>query len=91
MTARKVPPKYTYFHSYRVPVCLAQPLVLQFSGKNIFTVWKYQTSVTFSHSHCQVARFVKSINYSLSQNCWDTFVSSCPLNVGVQGLVTEPR
>ena len=31
------------------------------------------------------------VNYSLSQNCWDTFVSPCPLNVGVQGLVTEPR
>ena len=30
-------------------------------------------------------------SYSLSQNCWDTFVSPCPLNVGVQGLVTEPR
>ena len=29
--------------------------------------------------------------YSLSQNCWDTFVSPCPLNVGVQGSVTEPR
>ena len=29
--------------------------------------------------------------YSLSRNCWDTFVSPCPLNVGVQGLVTEPR
>ena len=29
--------------------------------------------------------------YSLSQNCWDTFVSPCLLNVGVQGLVTEPR
>ena len=28
---------------------------------------------------------------SLSQNCCDTFVSPCPLNVGVQGLVTEPR
>ena len=31
------------------------------------------------------------LNYSLSQNCWDAFVSPCPLNVGVQGLVTEPR
>ena len=28
---------------------------------------------------------------SLSQNCWDTFVSPCPLDVGVQGLVTKPR
>ena len=32
-----------------------------------------------------------SSNHSLSQNCWDTFVSPCPLNVGVQHLVTEPR
>ena len=31
------------------------------------------------------------LKHSLSQNCWDTFVSPCPLNVGVQGLVTEPR
>ena len=33
----------------------------------------------------------RSISYSLSQNFWDTFVSPYPLNVGVQGLVTEPR
>ena len=30
-------------------------------------------------------------NYSLSQNGWDTMGSPCPLNVGVQDLVTEPR
>ena len=30
-------------------------------------------------------------NYSLSQNGWDTLGSPCPLNVGVQDLVTEPR
>ena len=29
------------------------------------------------------------VNYSLSQR--DTFVSPCSLNVGVQGLMTEPR
>ena len=28
-------------------------------------------------------------NYSLSQNGWDTLGSPCPLNVGVQDLVTE--
>ena len=28
-------------------------------------------------------------NYSLSQNCGDTFVSSRPLNVGLYDLVTE--
>ena len=27
----------------------------------------------------------------LQKNGWDTFVSPCPLNVGVQGLVTEQR
>ena len=26
--------------------------------------------------------------YSLSQNCWDTMLSSCPLYVGVQDLVS---
>ena len=31
------------------------------------------------------------MTYSLSQNCWDTFVSPCPLKVGVQDLVTKPR
>ena len=31
---------------------------------------------------------VTSFNYSLSQNCWDTFVSPCPLNVSAQDLVT---
>ena len=30
-------------------------------------------------------------NYSLSQNGWDTLGSPCPLNVGVQDLVTELR
>ena len=29
------------------------------------------------------------LNYSLSHNCRDTFVSPCPLNVGAQGLVTD--
>ena len=28
---------------------------------------------------------------SLSQNCWDTFVSFCLANVGVQDLVTETQ
>ena len=31
------------------------------------------------------------LKQSLGQNCWDTFLSPCPLYVGVQGLVTEPR
>ena len=30
-------------------------------------------------------------SYSLSQNCWDTFVSSRPLSVGVYDMVTESR
>ena len=30
-------------------------------------------------------------SYSLSQNGWDTLGSPCPLNVGVQDLVTKPR
>ena len=29
--------------------------------------------------------------YSLSQNGWDTLGSPCPVNVGVQDLVTKPR
>ena len=32
-----------------------------------------------------------SSSYSLSQNGWDTLGSPCPLNVGVQDLVTELR
>ena len=31
------------------------------------------------------------LKYSLSQNGWDSLGSPCPLNVGVQDLVTEPR
>ena len=31
------------------------------------------------------------LKYSLSQNGWDTLGSPCPLNIGVQDLVTEPR
>ena len=30
-------------------------------------------------------------SYSLSQNGWDTLGSPCPLNVGVQDLVTKPQ
>ena len=32
-----------------------------------------------------------NFTYSLSQNGWDTLGSPCPLNVGVQDLVTELR
>ena len=39
----------------------------------------------------RVVQFGLESCYSLTQNCWDTFVSPCPLNVGVQGLVTEQR
>ena len=35
-----------------------------------------------------VARETK---YSLSQNCWDTFVSFRPINVNVQDLDTEGK
>ena len=31
------------------------------------------------------------VNYSRSQNCWDVFVSSSPLNVGVHDLPTESQ
>ena len=34
---------------------------------------------------------VRALTYSLTQNCWDTFVSPCPLKVCVQDLVTEPQ
>ena len=47
----------------------------------VFTIVPHYTVVIYAHKR----------SYSLSQNCWDTFVSPCPLNVGVQGLVTEPR
>ena len=33
----------------------------------------------------------EKLNYNLSQNCWATFVSSRPLNVGVHDLVTESQ
>ena len=44
----------------------------------------------------QIAEFVTKKKfvigrYSLSQNGWDTLGSPCPLNVGVQDLVTKPR
>ena len=38
------------------------------------------------------SRFLmKLLYYSLSQNGWDTLGSLCPLKVGVEDLVTEPR
>ena len=33
----------------------------------------------------------RETNYSLSQNCWDTFVSSRPNNVNVNDLDTEGK
>ena len=39
----------------------------------------------------RVVQFGLESYYSLTQNCWDTFVCPCPLNVGVQDLVTEQR
>ena len=38
-----------------------------------------------------VLRKFPAPSYSLSQNGWDTLGSPCPLNVGVQDLVTELR
>ena len=29
--------------------------------------------------------------HTTSRNCWDTFPSACPLNVGVQDMVTKLR
>ena len=34
---------------------------------------------------------VRETNYSLSQNCWDTFASSRPINVNVNDLDTEGK
>ena len=38
-------------------------------------------------------KYLKSTasSYSLSQNCWDTFVTSHPPNIGVLDLVTESQ
>lgn len=33
----------------------------------------------------------RETNYSLSQNCWDTFASSRPINVNVNDLDTEGK
>ena len=44
----------------------------------------------YSHLKCVYLKSVLN-NCSLSQNGWDTLGSPCPLNVGVQDLVTEPR
>jgi len=30
-------------------------------------------------------------SYTTSRNCWDTFLCACPLNVGVQDMVTKLR
>ena len=49
----------------------------------------YQSLSSRPTKHPSIA--ISMSSYSLSQNCWDTFASPCPLNVGVQGLVTEPR
>ena len=32
--------------------------------------------------------FLQRHSYSLSQNCWDTLLSSCPPKVGVKDLLT---
>ena len=39
----------------------------------------------------EVSSAAELIFYSRSQNCWDVFVSSSPLNVGVHDLPTESQ
>ena len=41
--------------------------------------------------HSTLKRLDRKVQcYSLSQNGWDTLGFSCPLDVGLQDLVTEP-
>ena len=50
----------------------------------------YTCLAIFSHNS-QLGVIPKiPLKYSLSQNGWDTLGSPCPLNIGVQDLVTEP-
>ena len=49
----------------------------------------YQSLSSRHTKHPSIA--ISTSSFSLSQNCWDTLVSPCRLNVSVQGLVTEPR
>ena len=45
-----------------------------------FCIWETKYKIKY-------LKLTKS-SYSLSQNCWDTFVSFHPLNVGIHVLVT---
>ena len=44
----------------------------------------YQSLSSRPAKHPSIA--ISTSSYSLGQNCWDTFVSPCPLKVGVQGF-----
>ena len=60
----------------------------------VYSGWKFLLFSVFNSPHdlqLHVMNFFNFMLYSLSQNCWDTFVPPFPLTVGVQGLVTEPR
>ena len=46
------------------------------------------SQITFFGSHVCLLLMV---SHSRSQNCWDVFVSSPPLNVGVDDLPTESQ
>ena len=64
---------------------------LIFSRKNSSETWIYLPNdfPPLEPTRSQIPKI--PLKHSLGQNCSDTFVSPCPLNVGVQGLVTEPR
>ena len=64
---------------------------LIFSRKNGSETWIYLPNdfPPLEPTRSQIPKI--PLKHSLGQNCSDTFVSPCPLNVGVQGLVTEPR
>ena len=80
-------------------------LIKYLDKHNIIFSWQFGFRVNHSTEHqdakkvsftaCHSGRAFRpgiqaSCSYSLSQNCWDTFVSPCPFSVGIQGLVTEP-
>ena len=70
-------------------LCLTARRLALLSGAG--AAMAYRLIMFISGFFCYIPTLTYYYNYSLSQNGWDTLGSPCPLNLGVQDLVTKPR
>ena len=96
VSSRNAPPRETFGEEWRYSNLLTNDWSFQWvyktTGKrNAVRIWAarfFGKRVAWRDKTNMVAR---ETNYSLSQNCWDTFASSRPINVNVNDLDTEGK